>query len=936
VNGLPGVTGAVALDSANSYVLGNRIYIKVVGAVPKGGLAVYVAGSGNVPDGAVLTNDTPFTGVVVPPVSNNTPDAPFPSYDPVTRVLTFQHALGTSELEYNRYGGTFTAYAPIQVDDSSHNAGEWKARVKAYAAGNRTASGTADSPAIAAKTVTVNQIPVVSAGQQITIQLPTNSVALMGSGSDPDPGDSVVSWAWRPVLGPNTPTGLPGTTQNLVVSNLIEGTYQIGLRGTDTHGAQSNEAFTVITVNAANALTVSAPSVAYNSATRQLSAQHNLAGQLLYSYKGSAFTAYTGAIQVDGARHDAGDWQFKRAASSGYQESPAAGSPAIAQATTTTSTEIDLMIEGHSMAQYPNDYTEFQQPLVDKVNATFAANGFPNRIGRVRNVAHSGDRLLGGASGMVAQYDSQVKGTSVADKINVLVLFWLTNELSNQVYLDGTPGVASQATYAAARAYVRQCKIDDPTRLIVSELLTPRTNPGTPQPGFENERVLLNNLIKQGMASGDYPIDAIAPIGEDVRKLQPGPNLDGSGSTFYFDWVHASQQSNDIIESRYFCDAIVHAVQPSFPAPVPFTGTNTSNLYLTGAQKPTIAAQTGGILQTTSTSGIYNVASGGAYGDWSRDALLDLKMPAGSASKIGSKTPGQDALNVIWGLTFTNSVVSGGSVYDKYVVSFYRHEDGRLRYREGGSGEYQVGPAMSLSEWPLFAKSAAGVLSVVSTADGISFTQLVTFTGDYSADCYAHMAVEASLGKAYAPQGFGLVAAGAVVGGAAPGPYSGALTLSDSANLALSGTTYTSTTRGTWDATGRCTSHKIAAGTSGGISMAFLSAGVSNFAIIGLDESSTRTSYDEFDAGFWFADGSLLKRILNGVDSSTGVAPVAGKYRLWRYGSTGKVYIQQLVNATWGDVVDTGFASMKDLFMKGAIAATGRIDTLEAWGASPI
>jgi hypothetical protein len=63
VAGLPGVTGAVALDATNSYVSGGRIYVKVVGAVAKGGLAVYVAGSGSVPDGAVLTNDERFTGV---------------------------------------------------------------------------------------------------------------------------------------------------------------------------------------------------------------------------------------------------------------------------------------------------------------------------------------------------------------------------------------------------------------------------------------------------------------------------------------------------------------------------------------------------------------------------------------------------------------------------------------------------------------------------------------------------------------------------------------------------------------------------------------------------------------------------------------------------------------------------------------------------------
>ena len=71
VNGLPGVTGAVVLDAINSYVQGGRVYVKVLGAVAKGGLAVYVAGSGNVPDGQVLTNADLFTGsvVVTPPAT---------------------------------------------------------------------------------------------------------------------------------------------------------------------------------------------------------------------------------------------------------------------------------------------------------------------------------------------------------------------------------------------------------------------------------------------------------------------------------------------------------------------------------------------------------------------------------------------------------------------------------------------------------------------------------------------------------------------------------------------------------------------------------------------------------------------------------------------------------------------------------------------------
>jgi hypothetical protein len=104
----------------------------------------------------------------------------------------------------------------------------------------------------------VNQIPVATAGQQLTIQLPTSSAALMGSGSDPDPGDTF-AYAWRQITGPNIATGMPATSANVVVSNLVEGTYQFGLKTIDNHGAQSNEAFSVVTV-LAQAVTNPGPS----------------------------------------------------------------------------------------------------------------------------------------------------------------------------------------------------------------------------------------------------------------------------------------------------------------------------------------------------------------------------------------------------------------------------------------------------------------------------------------------------------------------------------------------------------------------------------------------------------------------------------------------------------------------------------------------------
>jgi hypothetical protein len=99
---------------------------------------------------------------------------------------------------------------------------------------------------------TVNQIPVVEAGEQLTITLPTSSVALMATASDPDAGDTL-TYLWRQITGPagaGTATGMPATSPNVVVSNLVAGTYQFGFQATDNHGGKSSEDFVVVTVQA--------------------------------------------------------------------------------------------------------------------------------------------------------------------------------------------------------------------------------------------------------------------------------------------------------------------------------------------------------------------------------------------------------------------------------------------------------------------------------------------------------------------------------------------------------------------------------------------------------------------------------------------------------------------------------------------------------------
>jgi hypothetical protein len=93
-----------------------------------------------------------------------------------------------------------------------------------------------------------NLLPVADAGSDATIQLPTSSLALMGTGYDQD--GTIDGYAWAQVTGPNNATGLPANTQNVVLSNLIAGIYQFRLTVTDNSGGKRTDDV-LVTVNAA-------------------------------------------------------------------------------------------------------------------------------------------------------------------------------------------------------------------------------------------------------------------------------------------------------------------------------------------------------------------------------------------------------------------------------------------------------------------------------------------------------------------------------------------------------------------------------------------------------------------------------------------------------------------------------------------------------------
>ncbi len=101
-------------------------------------------------------------------------------------------------------------------------------------------------------TVTVNiapnQAPVASAGIDRTLTLPTNSLTVTGSGTDPD--GSIASYQWTKIAGPATFTIVNPSQAQTVINNLVQGVYQFELRVTDNLGAFGRDTM-VVTVNAA-------------------------------------------------------------------------------------------------------------------------------------------------------------------------------------------------------------------------------------------------------------------------------------------------------------------------------------------------------------------------------------------------------------------------------------------------------------------------------------------------------------------------------------------------------------------------------------------------------------------------------------------------------------------------------------------------------------
>jgi hypothetical protein len=93
-----------------------------------------------------------------------------------------------------------------------------------------------------------NKPPVVNAGSAQTITLPTNTVQLSGSASDPD--GTIACYSWSLVSGPSGSSFSAPASAQTTVNGLVQGSYVFRLTATDNLGASGSGDVTV-TVNAA-------------------------------------------------------------------------------------------------------------------------------------------------------------------------------------------------------------------------------------------------------------------------------------------------------------------------------------------------------------------------------------------------------------------------------------------------------------------------------------------------------------------------------------------------------------------------------------------------------------------------------------------------------------------------------------------------------------
>ncbi len=116
----------------------------------------------------------------------------------------------------------------------------------AYASGNYSVVVTKNNCSSESETVTItkNSKPYVSAGDDITLNLPNNSTLLSGTAGDDDGCNN--SYQWQQLSGPSSASISNATVATTPISGLVAGTYVFQLTVTDDFGETASATINVV------------------------------------------------------------------------------------------------------------------------------------------------------------------------------------------------------------------------------------------------------------------------------------------------------------------------------------------------------------------------------------------------------------------------------------------------------------------------------------------------------------------------------------------------------------------------------------------------------------------------------------------------------------------------------------------------------------------
>jgi hypothetical protein len=158
--------------------------------------------------------------------------------DPDGTISSYRWAKISGPAQYN-LNSTNTA----QVSVNNLAKGVYQFELTVTDNGGKTGKDTVQVTVNAAAAAP-NLAPAANAGLDINVTLPTNSVILSGSGTDPD--GTIASYQWSKIAGPSQYNFVSATLAQTTVNNLAEGTYQFELTVTDNLGKTAKDTVQVI------------------------------------------------------------------------------------------------------------------------------------------------------------------------------------------------------------------------------------------------------------------------------------------------------------------------------------------------------------------------------------------------------------------------------------------------------------------------------------------------------------------------------------------------------------------------------------------------------------------------------------------------------------------------------------------------------------------